>query len=171
MKKEKEKKITYLLIKIHPGNAEHVHIMLALFKGLWVADWANITFSSIYGPYDILIKMEGDEKVLEQTAFYIREALGNYIVDTLTLPVLEYTFKAGKLKKQFEEAAAMIPANLIDLDDENEIKLDKLETIITSDTTISDKLLESLRRRAEPIYLNQLIDALTERIEKLEKRI
>jgi len=46
MKNEEEKKITYLLIKIHPGNAEHVHIMLTLFRGL-LSDRFNITFSSI----------------------------------------------------------------------------------------------------------------------------
>lgn len=170
MNKKYEKKIVYLLIKIHPGNSEHVHIMLTLFRRLLVSDrLLNITFSSIYGPYDILMKMEGDENILEQTAFLIREELGNCISDTLTLPVLEYTVKADKLKKRFKEAADMIPTALNDFDDNGEIKLDELKQIVDSDGTISNKLLESLKCKAKPMNLNQQIDALTKRIEKLEK--
>jgi len=115
------------------------------------------------------MKMEGDENVLEKTAFRIREELGNYIADTLTLPVLEYTVKADKLKKRFEEAVDIIPDDLKDLDDKKEIKLDELRIIINNDTTISDKLLESLKRKAKPMNLNQQIDDLTKRIEELEK--
>lgn len=168
MNKEEKTKITYLLIKIQPGNAEDVHIMLTLFRGLWKTDRPNITFSSIYGPYDILIKMEGDEKVLEQNSFYIREALGNYITDTLTLPILEYTVKVGNLKKRFEEVTTTPPDFLKKLNDDDKIKLDELKNFVTNDKTIANSLLDSLKLRAKPIHLNQRIDALTNRIENLE---
>ncbi len=146
--------------------------MLSLFKELWEGqqDKANIkTISSIYGPYDILIEIKGDEKVLEQTAFSIRETLGNYIAETLALLKLEYTVEAGKLKKRFEEAELIIPENLKDLDDKKEIKLDEFEINIRKDETLADRLLESLIRRAEPMALNRRIDNLTKRIEKLEE--
>ena len=172
MKKEEEKnKIAYLLIKIDPGNADDVYIMLTLFKVLWEGqqDRGNIkTISSIYGPYDTLIEMEGDEKVLEQTAFSIREALGMHIADTLTLLKLEYTVEAGKLKKRFEDAKLMIPEDLEDLD-KKEIKLVEFERIIREDKTLSDKLLNSLTSRAKPMNLRLRIDDLTERIKKLEE--
>ncbi|TFH44506.1 MAG: hypothetical protein E4G94_03675 [ANME-2 cluster archaeon] len=169
MNNKKKTKITYLLIKIQPGNAEDVHIMLTLFRGLWKDDCPIITFSSIYGPYDILIKMEGDENVLEQTSFYIREELGNYITYTLTLPILEYTVKAVNLKKRFKEAGTTIPDDLMNLNDNKEIKLDELKNIVTNNTTIANILLKSLRLRAKPIYLNQQIDARLSALENLNK--
>lgn len=188
-------KDVHVLIKVKPEYTEEFFVGVTLFKSLCnrVYLYKNLAemdgVCSMLGPYDFLLKIVGEggekeeEKIHEKinkTILNIRETLGSYICETLTIEKFKIPMTKEELEKLFEKllgethlaklpypykAGEKIPDECYESNDNIDLK-----EIYDAETTSLKKLLECGKTFLELEYLNERIDGLTDRVEKLEKK-
>jgi len=177
-----KKKVAYLLVKVKPKYSEEFCITMVACKELCnkVSQSKNLAqideVYSVLGPYDFFMTLSGenDDKI-NKTIFRIRETLGSYINETLTLTKFKIPLTKEELAKNFnniigEEYLPHINGGKIpDKGLKPDVKID-LREISNAEPTSLEKLLEGVKKFLETEDLKKGIDVLTKRVDDLEKK-
>lgn len=177
-----KKKVAYLLVKVKPKYSEEFCITMVACRELCnkVSQSKNLAqideVYSVLGPYDFFMTLSGenDDKI-NKTIFKIRETLGRYIYETLTLTKFKIPLTKEELAKKFkniigEEYLPHINGGKIP--DEGLKPYDKIDLreISNAEPTSLEKLLEKAKKFLETEDLNKRIVVLTNRLDDLEKK-
>jgi hypothetical protein len=107
--KNKTIKDVHVLIKIKPEYTEQFCVAMKICKSLCNSDSASQNLAeidkvfSVFGLFDFLLKIKGDEEKINSTILKIRETLGSYINETLTITKFKIPITKGELEKFFEK--------------------------------------------------------------------
>ena len=177
-----KKKVVYLLVKVKPKYSEEFCITMVACKELCntVSKSKNLAqideVYSVLGPFDFLMTLSGenDDKI-NKTIFKIRETLGSYVNDTLTLTKFKIPMTKEELEKNFEKIFGkkyLSHKNGGKIPDEGlepEAKID-LKVISNAEPTSLKKLLEEAKKFLEPEDLKKQIDNQEKQIEELKEK-
>jgi hypothetical protein len=177
-----KKEVAYLLVKVKPKYSEEFCITMVACKELCnkVSQSKNLAqideVYSVLGPYDFFMTLSGenDDKI-NKTIFKIRETLGSYINDTLTLTKFKIPLTKEELAKKFKEIIGeeYLPhINGGKIPDEGLKPYDRIDLreISNAEPTSLEKLLEGAKKFLETEDLQKRIDVLTNRVDDLEKK-
>jgi hypothetical protein len=177
-----KKKVVYLLVKVKPKYSEEFCITMVACRELCnkVSQSKNLAqideVYSVLGPYDFFMTLSGenDDKI-NKTIFRIRETLGSYINNTLTLTKFKIPLTKEELAKHFKNIlgeeflphinGGKIPDEGLKPDD----KID-LREISNAEPTSLEKLLEGAKKFLETEDLKKQIDNLEKQIEELKEK-
>lgn len=184
-------KDVHVLIKVKPAYTEEFFVAMNVFKslcnraprlqGLAVID----EVCSMLGPYDFLLELSGigttaekKDKTINNTILKIRETLGGYIYETLTVEKFKIPMKKEELEKLFEKILGeKTLAKLPDIDGgkipDESLKSGEeidLKEIYDAETTSLKNLLKIPKTFLELENLNKQVNDLTNRVEELEKK-
>jgi predicted RNA-binding protein Jag len=186
--KNKTIKDVHVLIKIKPEYTEQFCVAMAVCKSLCNRASASQNLAkidevfSVFGLFDFLLELSGegrnkDEKI-NKTIFKIRETLGSYINETLTITKFKIPITNGELENFFEKKIeekyiAKLPdkvgETIPDESKHEDYEID-LEELYDAETTPLKNLLKKAKTLWEPEDLNKRIDELSNRVDELEKR-
>jgi hypothetical protein len=186
-------KDVHVLIKVKPEYTEEFFVAMTVIKSLCNRATPSQNLAKIdevcstLGPFDFLLKIIGEGKEKEEermhekinkTILEIRETLGGYINETLTLKKFKIPMTKEELEKLFEKilkekSLAKLPGRDGEKVPKESHKPDAeidLKEIYDAETTSLKSLLKKAKTFLEPEDLNKRIDELTNRVDKLEKR-
>lgn len=177
-----KKKVAYVLIKVKPKYTEEFYITMIACKELCnrAPESKNLAqIDEVYlvlGPFDFFMTLSGENAdKINKTIFKIRETLGSYVNDTLTLTKFKIPMTKEELEKNFEKILGekYLPhkneGKIPDEGLEPEAKID-LKEISNAEISSLIKLLEKAKKFLETEDLKKRIDDLSNRVEKLEKK-
>ena len=184
---EKIKNQVYVLIRVKPVYTQKFLVAMRFFERLCnkadpLEDLAKISeIRYTIGPFDFLLKIRADnEYKINKTIFKIRETLGDYINETLTIEKIKTPIKKEELNRLFkkklgQEYIIKLP-NKSDgkkipnehYESEHEINLNE---IYDAETTTLENLLGTPDFYSEPEILNGKVADLNDRIEKIEQKL
>ena len=137
---------SYILMKAKPGKENSIWISLVIMSVLRekseVVQIEEVHF--VYGPYDLAVTLAGPIEEIEKTAFVIREKLGVYLNDTLTLLGTEPPFSAGKCKKLIKHYISDQIRELENMDEKENISFDVFRKIVEENKTTMRELCKKL---------------------------
>ena len=177
-----KKKVAYLLVKVKPKYSEEFCITMVACKELCnrASKSKNLAqideVYSVLGPFDFLMTLSGEnEDKINKTIFKIRETLGSYVNDTLTLTKFKIPMTKEELEKKFEKIfgekylyhknGGKIPDECL----EPEAEID-LKVISNAEPTSLTKLLEEAKKFLETEDLKKQIDDQEKQIEELKEK-
>jgi hypothetical protein len=177
-----KKKVAYVLVKVKPKYSEEFCITMVACKELCnrASKSKNLAqideVYSVLGPFDFLMTLSGEnEDKINKTIFKIRETLGSYVNDTLTLTKFKIPMTKEELEKNFEKIfgekylyhknGGKIPDECL----EPEAEID-LKVISNAEPTSLTKLLEEAKKFLETEDLKKRIDDLEKQIEELKEK-
>ena len=131
----------------------------------------------IVGPFDYLLEINrNNENKISKTIFKIRETLGDYIFDTVTIKKIYLPITNDEIKKLFKNRFG--EEYILNKDGEkipnenNQLKLEfNLDEISQAETSSLRNLLNNIPKFLSEYELNKRIDEMENHIEKLEKNI
>lgn len=184
-------KDVHVLIKVKPAYTEEFFVAMNVLKSLCNRAPSSQSLAvidevcSMLGPYDFLLELSGvgddaekKDKTINKTILKIRETLGGYIYETLTIEKFKIPMKKEELEKLFEKileekTLAKLPGidgeKIPDEDYKSDEDID-LEDIYNAETTSLRNLLKRPKTFLELENLNERIDDLDDRVEELEKK-
>ena len=177
-----KKKVAYVLVKVKPKYSEEFCITMVACKELCnrASKSKNLAqideVYSVLGPFDFLMTLSGEnEDKINKTIFKIRETLGSYVNDTLTLTKFKIPMTKEELEKKFEKIfgekylyhknGGKIPDECL----EPEAEID-LKVISNAEPTSLTKLLEEAKKFLETEDLKKQIDDQEKQIEELKEK-
>lgn len=184
-------KDVHVLIKVKPAYTEEFFVAMNIFKSLCNRASSQSLAAidkvcSMLGPYDFLLELSGvgdnaedKDKTIKNTILKIRETLGGYINETLTIEKFKIPMKKEELEKLFEKileekTLAKLPGidgeKIPDEGYKSDEEID-LEDIYNAETTSLKNLLKRSKTFLELEYLTERIDDLDNRVGKLEKKV
>jgi hypothetical protein len=177
-----KKKVAYVLVKVKPKYSEEFCITMVACKELCnrASKSKNLAqideVYSVLGPFDFLMTLSGEnEDKINKTIFKIRETLGSYANDTLTLTKFKIPMTKEELEKKFEKIfgekylyhknGGKIPDEGLEPDAEIDLKV-----ISNAEPTSLKKLLEEAKKFLETEDLKKRIEDLEKQIEELKEK-
>lgn len=173
-------KDVHILLKIKPLYTEEFLIGMTIFKNLCnrsknlaIIDEVN----PIYGQFDFLLELsvgEGEEKEkkINTTILNIRQTLGDYIYETLTIKKFKIPFTKEELENLLEKISGkkyLLDKNGEKIPDEEFDKNPDLIDICNADISSLDELLKKAKSFEFEDFEKKIV-TLTNRIEELEKK-
>jgi len=172
----------FVLIKVKPASTEKFFIAINLIKKL-CEDSTSPEFAkinSIYyivGQFDYLLEINrNNENKICRTIFRIRETLGDYIFDTVTIKKIDLLITNDEIKKIFknilgEEYILNKCGEKIPNENNKSCTRFNLEEISQAETSSLRNLLKTPKFLLKSEISNKRIEEMENRIEKLEKII
>jgi len=177
-----KKKVAYVLVKVKPKYSEEFCITMVACKEICKRASKSKNLAqidevySVLGPFDYLMTLSGEnEDKINKTIFKIRETLGSYVNDTLTLTKFKIPMTKEELEKNFEKIFGekyLHHKNEGKIPDEGlepDAKID-LKVISNAEQTSLTKLLEEAKKFLETEDLKKRIDDLEKQIEELKEK-
>jgi len=184
-----EQKEVYVLIKVKPKYTREFCMMMVAFVAIFrneaekLKDFAKIDdIYCVLGPYDFLLKItENSKKKTEEeihnsvnrTILKIRETLGNYIDETLTLTKFKIPItkvELGDLIQKSLKNKDYLPRHKGGKvpDERSDDEID-LEELFNADTSYLEKLIENSANFLEVDELHNQLVKLSEEVKNLKK--
>jgi len=172
----------FVFVRVKPVFTEKFFLAITLIKKFCkdstsneFAEIKNIHY--IVGQFDYLLEINGNnENKIGKTIFRIRETLGDYIFDTVTIKKIYLPITNDEIEKLFKNILGekyILNKSGEKIPNENNKSRNKfnLEEIYKAETSSLRNLLNAPKFLLESECLNKRIDEMENRIEKLEKII